>query len=108
MNLLGSMMHRTALASGAEYLTTFLETWHTITQAHTLKLGQGWKIAGIFPDNFTRWAGDQEEHWGCEIYLCKFINEGEKYATRPGGVTPAPVPGQTMERHRGSQLAAGG
>ena len=83
MTILGSMMHRTVLASGAEYLTTFLETWHTITQAHTLKRGQGWKIAGIFPGNFTRWAGDQKEYRACEIYLYKFTNEGEKYATQP-------------------------
>ncbi len=83
MNLLGAMMHRIALASGAEYLTTFLETWHTITQAKTLELGEGWKVAGIFPGNFTRWAGGQEEYRACEIYLYKFINQGERYATQP-------------------------
>ena len=68
---------------GAEYLTTFLETWHTITQARTLKIGEGWKIAGIFPGNFTRWNGDNQEYRACEIYLYKFLNEGEKYATKP-------------------------
>jgi len=83
MNLLGRTMHHVAVASGAEYLTTFLETWHTITQAKTLKYGEGWRIAGIFPGNFTRWAGGQEEYRACEIYLYKFINEGERYATRP-------------------------
>lgn len=82
MDLLGSMMHRIALASGAEYLTTFLETWHTITQTHTLKWGAGWRVAGIFPGNFTRWAGGQEEYRACEVYLYKFINQGERFATR--------------------------
>ncbi len=83
MNLLGGMMHRISLASGAEYLTTFLETWHTITQTKTLKFGEGWKVAGIFPGNFTRWATDQQEYRACEIYLYKFINEGERFATQP-------------------------
>jgi hypothetical protein len=69
--------------SGAEYLTTFLETWHTITQAETLKMGKGWRVAGIFPGNFTRWAGDQQEYRACEIYMYRFINEGDKYATKP-------------------------
>jgi ribosomal protein S18 acetylase RimI-like enzyme len=83
MGLLGDMMAWICRASGAEYLTTFLETWHTITQAETLKLGKGWKIAGIFPGNFTRWAGEQQEYRACEIYMYRFINEGEQYATKP-------------------------
>jgi GNAT superfamily N-acetyltransferase len=83
MGALGSVMHRMVRASGAEYLTTFLETWHTITQAETLKLGRGWKIAGIFPGNFTRWAGGQQEYRACEVHMYQFVNEGEKYATRP-------------------------
>ncbi len=83
MNLLGRLMHRMALASGAEYLTTFLETWHTITQEKTFKLPGNWKIAGIFPGNFTRWAGDNQEYRACEIYLYQFINDGEKFATQP-------------------------
>ncbi len=83
MNLLGSLMHRLALASGAEYLTTFLETWHTITQEKTLKFAEGWKIAGIFPGNFTRWDGDNQEYRACEIYMYRFINDGDKYATQP-------------------------
>ena len=83
MSLLGGMMAKMCKASGAEYLTTFLETWHIITQSETLKLGKGWKIAGIFPGNFTRWAGDQQEYRACEVYMYQFINEGEKYATKP-------------------------
>jgi len=71
------------LASGAEYLTTFLETWHTITQDETLKKGHGWKIAGIFPGNITRWAGGQEEYRACIVYMYQFINDGDKFATRP-------------------------
>jgi hypothetical protein len=83
MSLLGEMMRWMSQASGAEYLTTFLETWHTITQAETLKIGRGWRVAGIFPGNFTRWAKDQQEYRACEIYMYRFINEGDKYATKP-------------------------
>jgi ribosomal protein S18 acetylase RimI-like enzyme len=82
MRMLGDMMERMCRVSGAEYLTTFLETWHTITQAETLKNEKGWQVAGIFPGNFTRWAGDQQEYRACEIYMYRFINEGEKYATK--------------------------
>jgi hypothetical protein len=83
MVLLGDLMDRMCQASGAEYLTTFLETWHTITQAETLKLGKGWQIAGIFPGNFTRWGGDQQEYRACEVHLYKFINDGDQYTTKP-------------------------
>lgn len=83
MGALGKIMDCMAAASGAEYLTAFLETWHTITQDVTLKWGQGWKIAGIFPGNFTRWVGGQHEYRACEIHMYKFINDGEKYATQP-------------------------
>ncbi|AEB09482.1 hypothetical protein [Desulfobacca acetoxidans] len=83
MGLLGEIMWCMARSSGAEYLTTFLETWHTITQAETMKFGRGWKLAGIFPGNFTRWAGDNQEYRACEIYLYQFINQGERYASKP-------------------------
>ncbi len=83
MALVGRVMYRMALASGAEYLTTFLETWHTITQSATLKWGRRWRLAGIFPGNFTRWAGGQEEYRACEVYMYQFINEGEAYASKP-------------------------
>jgi len=83
MGLLGDMMAWMSEVSGAEYLTTFLETWHTITQAETLKMGKGWRVAGIFPGNFTRWAGDQQEYRACEIHMYRFINDGERYATKP-------------------------
>jgi hypothetical protein len=84
MALLGSMMAWICQRSGAEYLTTFLETWHTITQAETLKMEHGWQVAGIFPGNFTRWAGDQREYRGCAVHMYRFINDGDKYATGPG------------------------
>jgi len=83
MNLLGRLMYPMAKASGAEYLTTFLETWHTITQDLTLRPTSGWRVAGIFPGNMTRWAGGQEEYRAWEVYLYRFINNGERYATRP-------------------------
>ncbi len=83
MGLLGETMGWMCKASGAEYLTTFLETWHTITQAETLKMGKGWMVGGIFPGNFTRWAGDQQEYRACEVYMYRFINQGESYATKP-------------------------
>lgn len=83
MRLLGDMMEVVSRASGAEYLTTFLETWHTITQAETLKREWGWQLAGIFPGNFTRWTKDQQEYRACEVHMYRFINDGEKYATKP-------------------------
>lgn len=83
MGFLGGIMHRMVQDSGAEYLTTFLETWHIITQAETLKVGRAWKIAGIFPGNFTRWAGGQEEYRACEVYMYRFVHDGEQYATQP-------------------------
>lgn len=83
MALLGDMMARMCRASGAEYLTTFLETWHTITQAETLKMARGWKVAGIFPGNFTRWSGDQQEYRACEVHMYRFINDGDQFATQP-------------------------
>ena len=67
--------------SGAEYLTTFLETWHDITQK--LCIRRGWKIAGIFPGRFTRWAKDNKEYRGCVVYMYRFINRGEEYVTKP-------------------------
>ena len=83
MALLGDLMDWMSEVSGAEYLTTFLETWHTITQAETLKIGKGWRVAGIFPGNFTRWTGGQQEYRACEIHMYRFINEGESFATQP-------------------------
>ena len=74
--------------SGAEYLIAFLETWHDITQK--LCISRGWKIAGIFPGRFTRWAGDNREYRGCVVYMYTFINNGEKYATKPEEWSLAP------------------
>jgi len=83
MGLLGGMMDWMCGVSRAEYLTTFLETWHTITQGETLKIGKDWRVAGIFPGNFTRWAKDQEEYRACEVHMYRFINQGDRYATKP-------------------------
>jgi hypothetical protein len=68
--------------SGAEYVTVFCETWHNITQYIWFKR-LGWKIAGIFPGNFTRWAGGQDEYRGCTIHFYRFLNDGEMYSTLP-------------------------
>ncbi len=68
--------------SGAEYVTVFCETWHNITQYIWFKRF-GWKIAGIFPGNFTRWAGGNREYRGCTVHFYRFINGGDKYATTP-------------------------
>lgn len=69
-------------ATGAEYATVFLETWHNITQYIWFKR-MGFKIAGIFPGNFTRWCGGQNEYRGCTVHMYSFLNNGEKYANRP-------------------------
>ena len=65
-------------ATGAEYVTVFLETWHNTTQ-HIWFQRMGFKIAGIFPGNYTRWCGDQNEYRGCTVHMYRFINNGEKY-----------------------------
>jgi hypothetical protein len=70
-----------ALGSGAEYFTTFCETWHDITQNWCIK--GGWKIAGIFPGNFIRWNGEDEEYRGCTVHFYKFVKDGAQYATKP-------------------------
>jgi len=68
--------------SGAEYVTVFCETWQSITQYIWFKRF-GWKIAGIFPGNYTRWAGDKKEYRGCTVHFYRFLNGGEKYSTAP-------------------------
>ena len=71
-----------AESSGAEYITMFCETWHNISQYLALKQ-IGYKIAGIFPGQFTRWQGGQREYRGCEVHFYKFVGDGEKYVTKP-------------------------
>lgn len=68
--------------SGAEYVTVFCETWHNITQYIWFKR-MGWKIAGIFPGNFTRWAGGEKEYRSCTIHFYRFLNNGDKVSTTP-------------------------
>jgi hypothetical protein len=68
--------------SGAEYVTVFCETWHNITQYIWFKR-LGWKIAGIFPGNFTRWAGGRNEYRGCTVHFYRFLNDGGNYSTLP-------------------------
>jgi hypothetical protein len=70
-----------ALASGAEYFTTFLETWHEITQQWCIK--DGWRVGGIFPGNFVRWKEPDQEYRGCTIHCYYFPHDGEDYATKP-------------------------
>lgn len=70
-----------AMATGAEYFTTFCETWHAITQGWCVE--GGWKIAGIFPGNFVRWNGANEEYRGCTVHFYRFVNGGDEYVTRP-------------------------
>ncbi len=72
---------KTAMASGAEYFTTFLETWHDITQKWVINYG--WKVAGIFPGNFVRWKHPDQEYRGCTVHAYLFANEGERFVTRP-------------------------
>jgi hypothetical protein len=68
--------------SGAEYLSAFCETWHDISQYLCLKVW-GWKLAGIFPGQYTRWSHDQEEYRGCTIHFYKLINGAENITTLP-------------------------
>lgn len=59
--------------SGAEYMTAFCATWHDISQHLCLKQW-GFKVAGIFPGQYTRWCGGEEEYRACEIHFYKFIS----------------------------------
>ena len=79
---------KTALASGAEYLTTFVETWHDITQKWCIK--DGWQVAGIFPGNFVRWQDPDQEYRGCTIHCYYFLHDAEEYATKPDEWSLAP------------------
>lgn len=78
---LRSVTRKIARSSGAEYFTTFCETWHDITQKWCLR--GGWKIAGIFPGNFIRWNGDNEEYRGCTVHFYHFGGDGEAVSTKP-------------------------
>ncbi|MFO7553764.1 MAG: hypothetical protein R6W88_01035 [Desulfobacterales bacterium] len=79
---------KTALYSGAEYLSTFLETWHDITQKWCIK--DGWQVAGIFPGNFVRWKKPDQEYRGCAVHCYRFIRNGAAYATLPEEWSLAP------------------
>jgi hypothetical protein len=65
-----------------EYMTAFCETWHSITQYLCFKQW-GWKIAGIFPGQVTRWCGENREYRGCIVHFYKFLGDSEKYVTKP-------------------------
>lgn len=67
--------------SGAEYLTSFCETFHNVTQFLCFKRW-GFKVAGIFPGQYTRWNGDQQEYRACEVHFYKFIRGSEKYVSK--------------------------
>ncbi len=74
-------VRKIAAGTGAEYFTTFCETWHDITQKWCLK--GGWKLAGIFPGNFVRWNGDNEEYRGCTVHFYRFARDALDYVTHP-------------------------
>lgn len=74
-------VRKVAAGTGAEYFTTFCETWHDITQQWCVK--GGWKIAGIFPGNFIRWNGENQEYRGCTVHFYRFAPGAEAYVTRP-------------------------
>ena len=81
MQELRAVTWKAALASGAEYFTTFLETWHDITQKWCIK--DGWRVGGIFPGNFVRWKKPDQEYRGCTVHCYRFVRNGEDYATLP-------------------------
>lgn len=97
--------------SGAEYLSAFCETWHNISQFLCLKVW-GWKVAGIFPGQFTRWCGGNSEYRGCTVHFYKLIGDAEKFSTKPGDWTLLPeieTLWQALEEvNRGSRDATGG
>ncbi|MGA7878416.1 MAG: hypothetical protein WCA08_22340 [Desulfoferrobacter sp.] len=83
-NFIGELRRFTriiALDSGAEYFTSFCDTWYNTTQNFCIE--GGWKIAGISPGNFIRRNDDGEEYRGCTVHFYKFINKGDQYSTKP-------------------------
>ena len=64
--------------SGAEYFTVACETFQSKTQFLCFKRW-GFKIAGIFPGEVTRWNGEQNEYRACIIHFYKFKPEIQKY-----------------------------
>jgi len=85
LSLAGDFIKKIENESGAEYLTAFCETWHSITQFLCFKRW-GYKVAGIFPGQFTRWNGEQQEYRACEVHFYKFIGDAEKYVTKIGEI----------------------
>ncbi len=75
------VVRQIANQSGAEYFTTFCETWHAITQKWCIK--GGWKIAGIFPGAVLRWNGDNEQYRGCIVWFYRLNEEAEEHSTHP-------------------------
>lgn len=61
--------------------------------ARTLKIGQGWKIAGIFTGNLTRWNRDNQEYRACEVSLYQFINDGKNMPRSPRSSSFTPTSG---------------
>lgn len=88
-SLIGIGLYDKIRESGAEYFTSFLETWHDITQKMLLTRG-GWKIAGIFPGRFTRWKGSDQEYRGCVIYMYSTVRKADDLSTRPEEWSMAP------------------
>ena len=70
-----------ALESGAEYFSTFCETWHDTTQEWCVR--GGWQIAGIAPGSVIRCKDNGEEYRGCTVHFYKFVGEGARYVTKP-------------------------
>lgn len=68
--------------SGAEYFTAFCETWHSISQFLCFK-HWGMKIGGIFPGQYIRWCGAQNEYRGCTVWFYKFIGNGGNFVSDP-------------------------
>ena len=68
--------------SGTEYLSAFCETWQNISQYLCLKVW-GWKLAGIFPGQYTRWCGGNNEYRGCTVHFYKLVGDAEKYSSKP-------------------------
>jgi hypothetical protein len=67
--------------TGAEYLSSFCETWHDLAQR--LLEANGFKICGIFPGQYVRWASGNLQYRGCTVHYYRFIGEGAEFATRP-------------------------
>lgn len=91
--------------TGAEYLTSFCETWHDLSQR--LLEANGFKLCGIFPGQLVRWTSGDRLYRGCTVQYYKFIGEGAEFAAKREEWSLSPRAGRlwkTLEELNGGDM----